>query len=137
MRRSRFANTVESNDAIRARTSVREAMRFDLRHPESSDERSLSEWRVAGLDFMAILLGFTHRLFPVAYVVLTSDISTSFGLDNPLIPSALTLAVDGAACAALIGRRRFNFPSHVVVRSLCVYIAVSGLPWITVWANVP
>ena len=49
MRRSRFASTLETNDEIRARTSVREAMRFDLRHPESSDERSLAEWRVAGL----------------------------------------------------------------------------------------
>ena len=129
MRRSRFASTLETNDEIRARTSVREAMRFDLRHPESSDERSLAEWRVAGLDFMAILLGFTHLLFIIAYLVLTSRIPTSFGFDNPLIPSVLTLAVDGAACAALLGRRRFNFQSHVVVRSLCVYIALSGLLW--------
>ena len=108
---------------------MREAMRFDLRHPESSDERSLSEWRVAGLDYMAILLGFTHLLFTAAYLVLTSSIPIRFGFDNPLIPSVLTLAVDGAACAALLGRRRFNFPSHVVVRSLCVYIALSGLLW--------
>jgi len=104
-------------------------MRFDLRHPESSGERSLADWRVAGLDFMAILLGFTHLLFAIAYVVLAERVPHTFEFDNPLIPALLTLFVDGAACTALVARRRFNFPSHVVVRSLCVYLAVSGLLW--------
>ena len=129
MRRSRFTRAFETNDEIVARTSVREAMRFDLRHPESSGERSLADWRVAGLDFMAILLGFTHLLFAIAYVILADRIPRVWNFDNPLIPAILTLTVDGAACAALVARRRYNFPSHVVVRSLCVYLAVSGLLW--------
>ena len=129
MRRSRFANTVESNDAIRARTSVREAMRFDLRHPESSDERSLADWRVAGLDLIAVLLGATHLLITAAYVVLSEKLQFCACLDNPLIPSGLVILLDGVAIAALLTRHRFNFASHVVVRSLCVYIAVSGLLW--------
>jgi len=129
MRRSRFANTVESNDAIRARTSVREAMRFDLRHPESSDERSLADWRVAGLDLIAVLLGATHLLIAAAYVVLSQKLQFCVCLDNPLIPSGLVILLDTIAMGALLARHRFNFPSHVVVRSLCVYIAASGLLW--------
>ena len=129
MRRSRFAQTFESNDAIRARTSVNEAMRFDLRHPESSDERSLADWRVAGLDLIALLLGATHLLITIAYVVLSKNLQFCACLDNPLIPSGLVILLDGVAATALLTRHRFNFSPHVVVRSLCVYVALSGLLW--------
>ncbi|WP_051531694.1 EAL domain-containing protein [Sphingomonas sp. URHD0057] len=129
MRRSRFAASFETNDEILARTSVREAMRFDLRKSDSSGEHSLAEWRVAGLDFTAMLLGFTHLLFTIAYLVLADGIPTTVTFDNPLIPSLLALLVDGGACAALLTRRRFNFSAHVVVRSLCAYVALSGLLW--------
>jgi len=62
MRRSRFAKAFETSDTIRQRTSVREAFWFDLRTPDTSGERSLADWRVAGLDLIALLLGFTHAL---------------------------------------------------------------------------
>lgn len=129
MRRSRFASAFETNDEIRSRTSVREAMRFDLRHPESADERSLADWRVAGLDLIAVLMGFTHVLITVAYVVLSPSIKHCACFDNPLIPSALAIALDGAAVAALLARQRFNFSPQLVVRCLCIYIALSGLLW--------
>jgi len=129
MRRARFATSFETNDEILARTSVREAMRFDLRQPESSGERSLADWRVAGLDFMALLLGATHLLFGVAYVLLSSALQWCVCTDNPLIPIFLALALDGATAAALLTRRRFNFAPHTVVRSLCAYVALSGLLW--------
>ena len=129
MRRSRFASAFETNDEIRSRSSVREAMRFDLQHPESADERSLADWRVAGLDLSAVLLGFTHILITGAYVLLSSSLKFCACFDNPLIPSGLAIALDGAAAAALLGRHRFNFSPHVVVRWLCAYVALSGLLW--------
>ena len=50
MRRSRFAKAIEPSSTGREKASVREALGFDLQAPESSDELSLSEWRVASLD---------------------------------------------------------------------------------------
>jgi len=129
MRRSRFASKFETNAAIRARTSVREAMRFDLRHPESSDERSLADWRVAGLDLIALLLGATHLLITAAYVMLSKTLQFCVCLDNPLIPSGLVILLDAITAAALLTRHRFNFSAHAVVRSLCVYVMLAGLLW--------
>jgi hypothetical protein len=43
MRRSRFAIAFESNDELLARSSVRDALSFDLHSPDSSDEFSLAE----------------------------------------------------------------------------------------------
>ena len=62
MRKARFAGAVEASDDLRDRSSVREALWFDLRAHESSDEESLSDWRVAGLDHVPILLGITMWL---------------------------------------------------------------------------
>jgi diguanylate cyclase (GGDEF)-like protein len=129
MRRSRFVAAIEARDGNRDRTSVREAMRFDLRNPASSDERSLADWRLAGLDLIALLLGFTHLLFAAAYLVLSRDLQFCVCLDNPLIPASLVLALDGVAATALLTRRRFGFASHSVVRCLCAYVALSGLIW--------
>ena len=129
MRRSRFAKAFETSDTIRQRTSVREAFWFDLRTPDTSGERSLADWRVAGLDLIALLLGFTHLLFAVAYLLLSHKIPIDLGLDNPLMPVFLALALDAIAATALLTRHRFDFASQTIVRSLCVYLAVSGLIW--------
>ena len=129
MRRSRFVSAFETNAEIRSRTSVREAIRLDLQRPESVDERSLADWRVAGLDLIAVVMGFTHVLITAAYVVLSSSLRFCACLDNPLIPSGLAIALDGAAAFALLARHRLSFSPHVVVRWLCAYIALSGLLW--------
>src|SRR3954453_668285 len=131
MRRARFAIAFETNDELLARSSVRDALSFDLHSPDSSDELSLAEWRVAGLDLIAILLGFTHLIFLVAYVLLASKVPIAPTLDNPLLPSVLAIALDCAAGAAMVMRRRIDVAPHSVIRALCVYVALSGLllPW--------
>ena len=68
MRRSRFARAIETDNAVSERASIRDALWFDLHKPESNDEASLAEWRVAGIEHMALLLGFTHLLFTGAYI---------------------------------------------------------------------
>ena len=50
--------------------SIREALWFDVRAPESSDEDSLADWRVAALEHAPLLLGITHLLITVACVFL-------------------------------------------------------------------
>jgi diguanylate cyclase (GGDEF)-like protein len=129
MRRSRFAKALQTSEASDRRTSVREAFWFDLRSADSSDVRSLADWRVAGLDLIALMLGATHLLFTVAYLFLSAKVPVDASLDNPLLPASLALLLDAIAAGALFTRHRFDVASHTIVRALCVYVAVSGLIW--------
>jgi diguanylate cyclase (GGDEF)-like protein len=129
MRRSRFAREIEASDSVSEWPSIRDTLWFDVRNPERSDEVPLAEWRVAGLDHIALLMGFTHLLIMVGYVLLSRSLEWCFCLDNPLIPSVLVIIVDGIAATALITRERFNISTHAMVRALCVYLVVAGLLW--------
>src|SRR6476469_9004476 len=111
MRRSRFAGAIETNDADE-KASIRETLWFDLRKHETSDEMSLADWRVAGLEHIALLLGFTHLLVLVGYLVLSPTFKFCVCGDNPLIPAGLTIGLDALVAAALFVRRRFNFESQ-------------------------
>jgi len=129
MRRARFARAVEKTAESTERVSIREALRFGLRRPETSDEASLADWRVSGLDQVALLLGVTHVLITGTCVALFDMRGTGLSLDNPLIPAFLVIACDAIAAIALHLRERLNIPSHSVVRGLCAYLAVVGLLW--------
>ncbi|HVI04685.1 MAG TPA: PAS domain-containing protein, partial [Sphingomicrobium sp.] len=129
MRRSRFVGAIEAHEAASEVASVREALWFDLRNPDASDDQSLADWRVAGLEHIALLLGFTHLLITVGYIALSPHIRLCLCGDNPLIPSGLVVALDAAAASALMVRKRFNFAPHTVVRALCAYLIVAGLLW--------
>ncbi|HEX6219290.1 MAG TPA: diguanylate cyclase, partial [Sphingomicrobium sp.] len=129
MRRARFAGTVEANQADSDRATVREALWFDLRPHDNADEESLAEWRIAGLDHVAILLGVMHLMITVGCILLSPGMPMTPWWDNPLIPAFLTLTLDGAAAAALLKRRRFNVPPHTVIRGLCLYLAATSLMW--------
>src|SRR5690349_15097081 len=128
MRKARFARAVEKAESTE-RVSIREALWFGLRAPETSDEASLADWRVAGLDQVAILMGVTHLLITGTCAVLFDTRGTGFHWDNPLIPAFLVIACDIVAATVLHMRRRLNLPSHTVVRGLCAYVAVVGLLW--------
>src|SRR6476469_5560658 len=114
MRRSRFAKTTETADTARERASIRETLWFDIHSTENSGEASLAEWRVAGLDHIALLMGFTHILMTVGYVLLSSTLQFCFCFDNPLIPSTLVIALDAVAAAALIMRKRWDIAAHTM-----------------------
>src|SRR5437763_1071622 len=101
MRRSRFAKPAESNE-IRDSASIFDALWFDVARPESSDEDSLSEWRIAGLQHAPLLLGATHLLIAVACVVLSVAHQFRLFADNPLIPSSLAILLDAAAAGLLL-----------------------------------
>jgi diguanylate cyclase (GGDEF)-like protein len=128
MRKARFARAVEKAETTE-RVSIREALWFGLRAPETTDEASLADWRVAGLDQVALLLGVTHLLITGTCAVLFDTRGTGFSWDNPLIPAFLVIACDAIAAVALMLRKRLGIPSHMVVRGLCLYLGVVGLLW--------
>ena len=108
---------------------MREALWFGLRTPETTDEASLADWRVAGLDHLPVLLGVTHLLITGACLALFSTRGTGWHVDNPLIPAFLAIGCDVVASAVLFMRKRWNIASHNVVRGLCAYLAIVGLLW--------
>jgi diguanylate cyclase (GGDEF)-like protein len=129
MRRSRFVGAVEARSSERGQATISEALWFDLRNPEASEEMSLADWRIAGLEHIALLLGVMHVLLTVGYVVLSKSMQFCACTDNPLIPAGLVIALDAAAATALVLRKRFNFAPHAVVRGLCIYLMAAGLLW--------
>jgi diguanylate cyclase (GGDEF)-like protein len=129
MRRARFATAVEQVGVAPAKVSVSEALWFGVRRPETSDEASLLDWRIAGLDHIALLLGVTHILITGAFLALFESRGTGLSTDNPLIPAFLTILCDVAAAVVLLKRKRLNLPSHAIGVGLCVYLGVAGLLW--------
>jgi diguanylate cyclase (GGDEF)-like protein len=129
MRRTRFARAVEQAGTTPEKVSIAEALWFDLRRPESSDESSLSEWRTAIVAHVALLLGVTHVLIAGAALAMSESHGAGFSPDNPLIPASLVIALDAVAATALVMRKRMNFLAHTVVRSLCVYLGLVGVLW--------
>jgi len=97
--------------------------------PETSDEESLCEWRVAGLEHAPLILGVTHLLITVACVFLSATHSYLSFTDNPLVPSLLTIAVDCVMAALLYARDRLNLAPQTVSRILCAYLALAGILW--------
>ncbi len=129
MRRSRFTTAFGDKDASE-RTSVDEALWFDLRSPESNDELSLASWRVAAFEHAPALLFATHLLIGITCIALHPVKALTASLANPTIPVLLVLALDVMALFALRWRGRLDLAPHSVVRGLCVYLAVVGLLWI-------
>src|SRR6476660_5452165 len=118
MRRTRFARAVEQAGTAPEKVSIAEALWFDLRRPESSDEASLSEWRIAIIAHVALLLGVTHVLITGACLALFESRGTGLSADNPLIPASMVIALDAIAAIGLVLRKKLNLPSHTVIRSL-------------------
>ena len=128
MRRSRFAKAIEVTE-VRERASVRDALRFDISNPETTDEEALCEWRLTGVQHAPLILGVTHLLITIAYVLLAKNISyTSLG-GNPFLPAALVIALDMATAGLFLARRRFEIAPHTAFRLLCVYIGLAGILW--------
>ncbi|MGN6058972.1 MAG: putative bifunctional diguanylate cyclase/phosphodiesterase [Sphingomicrobium sp.] len=128
MRRSRFAKAIEVAE-VRERASIRDALWFDVTSPDTSDEESLCEWRLAGMQHAPMILGVTHLMIALAYVFLSPKLQFCFCMANPLIPAMLAIMVDGTIAALLFSRKRISVSPHGVFRLLCAYLAIAGLLW--------
>ena len=129
MRKTRFARAVEKAGAAAEKVSAAQALLFDVKTPESRDEASLSDWRLASLTHVAVLLGVTHLLVTGTCAMLFTSRGTGVSIDNPLLPSAIVIIMDAIAATLLFAQRKLNIPSHTMVRGLCVYVAAVGVIW--------
>jgi diguanylate cyclase (GGDEF)-like protein len=129
MRRTRFARAVEKPVAGTDKVSAVRGLLFDVKTPENRDEASLSDWRLASLTHVAVLMGVTHLLVTGICALLFTSRGTGLSFDNPLLPSAVVIVMDAIAATLLFARRQLNIPSHIMVRGLCIYLAAVGVIW--------
>jgi diguanylate cyclase (GGDEF)-like protein len=127
MRRARFA--VSDGDGINDRASVLDALTFDLRTPDTSDDDSLAAQRVAMFELAPALLGATHLVWGLAcFLIHPMSIFAPIGC-NPLYPLISVLILDSLAILALWHRDRIGLSARTISRGLCVYVGVSGALW--------
>src|SRR5437764_1250836 len=108
MRRSRFAQAIESSSRTGERASIGEALWVDVRLPDSSDEESLAMWRVAGFDHAPLLLGATHVLILVASLAFHLRTALDPSVANPVVWIGLILMLDVAAGIVILKRRAWQ-----------------------------
>ena len=127
MRRARFA--VSDGDGFNDRASVKDALTFDLRAPETSDDDSLAAQRVAMFELAPALLGATHLVWGLAtFLIHPMSISAPLSC-NPLIPLLAVLLLDGLALVGLWFRNRLGLSPRTVSTALCSYVGASGALW--------
>jgi len=127
MRRARFA--VSDGERINEKASVKDALTFDLRAPDTTDDDNLAAQRVAMFDLAPALLGATHLVWGLAcFLIHPMSISAPLRC-NPLLPLLAVLVADGLAFAALWFRDRIGLAPRTVSYGLCGYIGVSGALW--------
>jgi diguanylate cyclase (GGDEF)-like protein len=127
MRRARFA--VSDGDGFNERASVRDAMTFDLRPPESTNDESLASQRISMFDLAPALLGATHLVWGLAcYLIQPVSIFEPLSC-NPLPPLLAILTLDALAFVALHFRDKFRLSPRTISRGLCGYIGASGALW--------
>jgi diguanylate cyclase (GGDEF)-like protein len=127
MRRARFA--VSDGDRINERASVKDALTFDLRAPETTDDENLATQRVAMFDLAPALLGATHLVWGLAcFLIHPLSISAPLAC-NPLLPLLAVLVVDGLAFVTLWFRDRIGLAPRTISHGLCAYVGISGALW--------
>jgi diguanylate cyclase (GGDEF)-like protein len=114
---------------INDRASVRDALTFDLRGPETADDDNLAAQRVSIFNLAPALLGATHLVWGLA-CFLIHPISITAPLScNPLLPLLAVLALDGLAFFGLRFRNRIGLSPRTISRGLCAYVGASGALW--------
>ena len=127
MRRARFA--VSDGDGINERASVKDALTFDLRAPDTSDDDSLAAQRVAMFELAPALLGATHLVWGLACLLMHPAAAVHSFSTNPMVPVIAVLLLDGLVFAGMWYRDKFGISPRTVSGVLCGYIAVSGALW--------
>src|SRR5678815_1931105 len=106
MRRARFA--VSGSEGINDKASVGDALTFDLRTPETTDDENLVAQRVSMFELAPAFLGATHVVWGLACLLL-HPLSTGNSLaTHPLVPVILAIILDAAAFLAMRNRDRMK-----------------------------
>src|SRR5690349_23021468 len=109
MRRARFA--VSDGEALNERASVRDALTFDLRAPDTSDDDSLAAQRVAMFELAPALLGATHLVWGLACLLMHPDLISHPVSSNPVLPVFAVLLLDGLAFLGMWHRDKLGISS--------------------------
>jgi len=129
MRRSRFVKAIGSDSGNRDKASIQEALWFDIRTPDSSEEESLALLRVAGFNHAPLLLGATHLLVGLFTLFLHPADALRPSLTNPVVPLLLMLSLDALAAFVLHNRERLALAPHGISRFLFGYVLLTALCW--------
>ena len=114
MRRARFA--VSDGDGFNERASIRDALTFDLRPPESTNDENLASQRVSMFDLAPALLGATHLVWGLAcYLIQPVSIFEPLRC-NPLPPLVAVLTLDVLAFLALHFRDKLRLSPKTISR---------------------
>ncbi|MGH6705518.1 MAG: putative bifunctional diguanylate cyclase/phosphodiesterase, partial [Sphingomicrobium sp.] len=127
MRRARFA--VSEGEGLNDRASVRDALTFDLRSSETTDDDSLASQRVSMFGLAPALLGATHLVWGLAcYLIQPVSIFAPLSC-NPLPPLLAVLTLDCLAFLTLWFRDKIGLSPRTISYGLCAYIGASGALW--------
>src|SRR5579884_4033886 len=129
MPRARFSKAVSLPQDQPGRPSTHEALWFDIKAAETSENDSLAEWRINGSDHSALLLGAAHLLLGGACLARYPQLAVLLSLSNPILAIAALLLLDVIAALALRWRDRLELVPHTVARAMCVYLAATGVLW--------
>ena len=99
MRRARFA--VSDGEGMNDRATVKDALTFDLRAPDTSDDESLAAQRVAMFELAPALLGATHLVWGLACLLMHPAGIFHPLSSNPILPVLAVLLLDGLAFAGM------------------------------------
>ena len=128
MRRSRV-EVGSSERAVRTRPSVREAMLFDIRSPETDDDFVVLSKRVSMFTYAPWLLAATHLIIGALLVLRGLDNASWGAFLLALFPLGLALTVDIVAAGILFYRRRLGISPQAVGRLMLLYIGGTGILW--------
>jgi diguanylate cyclase (GGDEF)-like protein len=128
MRRTRV-NIGTAGGPPRPRTSIREALTFDLLPPETSDDFTLQSKRLAMWAYAPWLLAATHLIVGLSLLV------RGWGADSSALllafsPVVIALVLDAAAGLMLAMRKRLGI-TPVNIAWLCLaWFAATGMLWL-------
>jgi diguanylate cyclase (GGDEF)-like protein len=129
MRRARFDITVEER-ASDSRTSIREALLFDVAYPSSESDRTLARRRLGMFTYAPWLLAATNAVVGLSLLVQGFRHDSGWtGVFSTALPLLLAMLLDLLAAGLHQFRERLRLSAHTVVRLLLCYLLASSALW--------
>jgi diguanylate cyclase (GGDEF)-like protein len=129
MRRTRIGIPDEQK-TVSPRTSVREAMLFDVIAADKDSDVAVAAKRVSQFTYGPWLLAGTHLIVGLGVLIQCWSVIGFSLLAAPLL-LAVVLGLDALAAGTLLMRKRLDLAPHSVARMMAAYIGVSAVLWIS------
>ena len=111
------------------RTSIREALFFDVAPSEAPSDGVLAGRRVRTFSSGPMLLAASHVVVGVTVLCFGLTASAWKDIFTAVLPLLLAMLLDGAIGLFLRQHRRFDIAPHTVGRVTMAYLAGSGVLW--------